>query len=120
VPSLLMPELGGRTLRDLQRLHLIGSEVVNSTDCHVVEGVYPDLSDCLEQLWIAKRAPFLARVVTEVPRGGIERDVRVRVLRKGRLATQLKLGRAAALSLGRPSSVPFRNRLPGRGNYPRG
>ena len=69
VPSLLLPELGGRTLGDLGTVRLVRSDTVNAGHCHVVEGVYPDLSDFVAQLWIAKDVPFLSRVVTEFRAG---------------------------------------------------
>jgi hypothetical protein len=71
VPALLMPELGGRTLAHLAHLRLVGSDIVDSVHCHVVEGVYPGVADCVEQLWIARDVPFLARVAMQIRAEGL-------------------------------------------------
>jgi hypothetical protein len=67
IPTLLMPELGGRTLGHLVALRLVGKEVVGGRPCKILEGRYPDRDDCTKRIWISTEVPWVSRVETDAP-----------------------------------------------------
>jgi len=74
VPTLLMKEIGGFRLNELQRLALVREERFEDTDCYVVRGFHPFGFPI--DIWIAK-SDFLIRRERETNNDGrVEEEIR--------------------------------------------
>ena len=78
VPALLTTEIGGFTLRDLEKLTLSGQERFEGEDCYILKGNHPN-GDTYE-LWVSK-SDYLLRKLREPSTDGFDettyRDVKI-------------------------------------------